>query len=81
MSKISGPESARKLYAEDVTALAKWRADTFRLGYPIFPEGALRDRLRKAGLIERWNPTLRATGPRKPWRLTEEGRRLLGEIA
>lgn len=58
----------------DQLAALQQFARTVRLGgYVVFPPSSMRDQLRKLGMIERWNPSLRATGRIKPWRITAAG--------
>lgn len=64
---------------EDIAELRKWHEETMHIPYRAFPQGAVRDRLRRWRLIERWNPTLKATGRVKPWRLTSAGYAALRE--
>jgi anaerobic glycerol-3-phosphate dehydrogenase len=68
-----------KLTAEQFHALEAFRSHLWNHPYAIFEEGPMRDELRRAGLIERWNPVLKHTGKRKPWRLTPAGRQALSQ--
>lgn len=58
---------------EQMKALREFYEHTRVTPYPKFPEGKIRDELRRLGMIERWNPSLKATGRIKPWRITEKG--------
>lgn len=61
----------------DMAELRSFAAKGLTTPYAQFPAGSTRDRLRRWGLIERWNPILKVTGRNKPWRITESGRRAL----
>ena len=60
-------------------ALSLFAERQARHPYALFPKGKTRDALRRLGLIERWQPVLKATGRNKPWRITDAGRAVLQE--
>ena len=63
-----------KIDPAHIDALRQYHLENMRRPYSAFPKGPVRDALRRAGFIERWNPVLKCTGKNKPWRVTDAGR-------